>query len=123
MKVTEKPITFNEYYKDPRFILKKPVIKGSLKTIHGDNVYHKNRKGLFIQDDCHHHHKCLDIRKENIKKDTKVDRILISDHFFYFGDNYLSSQDKLFIKIKREFKNLGPSHQVNGTEKNRKRVS
>ena len=118
MKITEKPITFSEYYKDPRFILKKPVIKSSLKAIHGDNVYHKNSKGVFIQDDCHHHHKCLDIRKQNIKKDTKVDRVLISDHFFYFGDNYLSSQDnKLFIKVKREFKGLLQSDQVNGTEK------
>ena len=109
MKVTEM-LTFNEYYKDKRFSLKKPYISGSLKTMHGDNVYHKNSKGQWIQDDCHHNHKNKTTRSNNIKMDTKVNRVLVSDHFFYFGNNPLSGSSALFDNIKSKTELLGPSY-------------
>ena len=95
MKVTET-LTFNQYYKDKRFSLKKPYIDGSLKTMHGDNVYYQNSKNQWIQDDCHHNHENKTIRCQNIKKDTSVNRILISNYFFYFGSNSLIESNKLF---------------------------
>lgn len=111
MEVTEDPLTFNEYYKDKRFSLKKPIIKGSLKTMHGDNVYHKNSKGRWIQDDCHHNHPDKEIRYKNIEMDTKVDRVLVSEHFFYFGNMYLSGSNQLFKTIKTKTKKLNQGIQ------------
>ena len=107
MEVTEDPLTFNEYYGDKRFSLKKPITKGSLKTMHGDNVYYKNSKEKWIQDDCHHNHENKEIRYKNIEMDTKVDRVLISEHFFYFGNNYLSGTSQIFKNIKTKTKKLG----------------
>ena len=105
MKVTET-LTFNEYYKDKRFLLKKPFVEGSLKTMHGDNVYYKNPKGKWIQDDCHHNHTDPKIRCKNIDMDTKEDRVLISDYFFYFGINALTGSNKLFSDIKEKMKRV-----------------
>ena len=103
MKVTET-LTFNEYYKDKRFLLKKPSVEGSLKTMHGDNVYHQNSKGKWIQDPCYHTHTDPKIRCKHINMDTKVNRVLISDHFFYFGIKSLTGPNKLFSDIKEKMK-------------------
>ena len=116
MKVTET-LTFNEYYKDKRFSLKKPNIKGSLKTMHGDNVYYKNSKGQWIQDDCHHNHENKKIRCQNIEMDTKINRVLISDHFFYFGNTPLYESSELFNNIEEKTKKLRSGIQYNGLEK------
>ena len=121
MKVTEI-LTFNEYYTDKRFFLKKPSVKGSLKTMHGDNVYHKNSKGQWIQDDCHHNHENKEIRCQNIKMDTKEDRVLISKHFFYFGNKPLSESNRLFDNIKRKTNTLGPGIKYNGLEEEGKEL-
>src|SRR5690606_4234616 len=36
----EEKISFQQYWEDPRFQYKKPVINGSLVEMHGDNFYH-----------------------------------------------------------------------------------
>lgn len=97
MKVTEI-LNFNDYFADPRFQVKKPDLKGSLTTIHGDNVYYTLKNGYFKQSECHHSHPTLDIKKANQKKDTSCDKVLISNHFFYFGDK--------FIPLSKELKDL-----------------
>ena len=116
MKVTET-LNFNKYYKDERFLLKKPYIEGSLKTMHGDNVYYKNPKKKWIQDDCHHNHTDPKIRCKNMDMDTKENRVLISDHFFYFGNNPLSESSELFDSIREKTEKLGPGIQYNDLEK------
>ena len=108
MKVTET-LTFDEYYKDKRFSLKKPNIKGSLKTMHGDNVYHRNSKQKWLLDDCHHNHLDKVTRHSNIKMDTIVNKVLISNHFFYFGRNPLSNSNTVVKRIKEGTKKLGQS--------------
>ena len=39
MKVTEDPITFDEYYNSKKYFKKKPVINASYKDFVGDNIY------------------------------------------------------------------------------------
>ena len=116
MKVTEI-LSFNEYYKDARFRLKKPNVNGSFKAMHGDNVYHKKPKGKWIQDDCHHHHADRKVRCKNIQKDVQSNKVLISDHFFYFGKNYISKPTGLFHEIKDETKELRSGYKFKGLEK------
>ena len=53
----------------------------------GDNIYHKEENGTWMQEDSHHSNQdgspCLD----NLIRDTgKTDQVLISKCFFYFGD-------------------------------------
>ena len=84
MKVTEK-LNFDQYWKDEKFLSKKPVMHGSLKTMYGDNIYHKDIKGNWIQENSHHSLENGGVNCHNLKRDTKSDQVLISSHFFYFG--------------------------------------
>ncbi|MFJ1521798.1 hypothetical protein ACG59Z_18255 [Acinetobacter sp. ABJ_C1_1] len=85
MKVTEK-LTFNEYWSDPRFIDKRPILDRSRKYQYGDNIYHKENLE-WIQLPSHHTEEDGSPNYKNIKKDTKVDNVLISNYFYYFGRN------------------------------------
>jgi len=50
----EEILSFDEYWFDERFIIKKPNIYGSLKVQYGDNIYHKDENGTWNQLIGHH---------------------------------------------------------------------
>ncbi|MBN9286091.1 MULTISPECIES: hypothetical protein [unclassified Flavobacterium] len=85
MKVTEK-ITFQEYWEDPRFNNKKPVINGSLKQLHGDNIYFKDKNNDWHQLDSHHSGYEGELNEKNKKQDLSGKYVLISTEFSYFGN-------------------------------------
>lgn len=83
MKVDET-MGFESYWSDPRFLCKRPVMNGSLKQLYGDNIYRRQAMG-WVQVDSHH---SLDMGRpnpKNVARDTRVDRLLISHMFVYFG--------------------------------------
>jgi Nucleotide modification associated domain 2 len=85
MHVTEI-ITFDEYWVSSRFLDKKPIISGSRKMMVGDNIYHRdvvNKK--WCQADSHHSNEDGSTNLDNLKRDTNSDKVLLSQHFFYFG--------------------------------------
>ncbi len=78
-------ITFDDYWNDPRFQRKIPTDRGSVKRAYGDNIYHRDSDGFWLQADSRH---SLDAGRPNqghIDVDTSVDAVLISRHFSYFG--------------------------------------
>lgn len=84
----QEAITFEKYWDDSRFILKRPVRNGSLKQIYGDNIYHKDRRsGLWIQADSHHSYEDGRPNAANITRDTRANRVLLSKKFVYYGEN------------------------------------
>ncbi|MES2139928.1 MAG: hypothetical protein V4511_09460 [Bacteroidota bacterium] len=85
MRVTEK-ITLEDYWNDKRFQYKKPVMNGTLVTMYGDNFYHKGIDGNWIQDDSAHCMTNGSCNPEHLRKDTRGKNVLISDHFYYFGN-------------------------------------
>ncbi|EKN6384286.1 hypothetical protein DVP09_11610 [Yersinia enterocolitica] len=85
MKVTEK-ISFNDYWVDTRFSIKKPARNGSNVQMLGDNIYHKDDNNQWIQEDSHHSNADGSFNMTNLERDTKAEQVLISDHFYYFGD-------------------------------------
>lgn len=85
MKVTET-ISFNDYWTDPRFSIKKPVRNGSHVHMLGDNIYHQDDTNAWIQEDSHHSNADGSFNMTNLKRDTRSDQVLISDYFYYFGD-------------------------------------
>lgn len=86
MKVTEK-MDFQHYWDDPTFNLKKPLRNGSRVQMLGDNIYHKDQAGNWIQEDSHHSNPDGSPNSSNLKRDTeKSDTVLISNYFLYFGD-------------------------------------
>jgi len=86
MKVTEK-IGFQEYWNDTRFQIKKPCRNGSALKMIGDNIYHRNNEGEWIQEDSHHSLENGMENEGNLNRDTgQSDQVLISNLFFYFGN-------------------------------------
>ncbi|MGH2383333.1 MAG: hypothetical protein ACRDG7_19230, partial [Candidatus Limnocylindria bacterium] len=83
MRVTEA-LTFDEYWADPRFAPKRPSLHGSLKQAFGDNIYHHGVGG-WSQENSHHSMRDGTANPVNVDHDTRTDRVLISDHFAYWG--------------------------------------
>lgn len=96
MMVAEK-ITFQQYYKDKRFESKIPRLGKTEER--GDNIYHLNENGEWIQRRFYH------IEKDKIK-DLSVNNVLISENYFYFGKKapLIPQQFNQVIKC-------GPSHK------------
>jgi hypothetical protein len=84
MRVTEA-LSFEDYWKDPRFACKRPNLQGSTKQAFGDNIYHRAADGTWLQENSHHSFHDGSANPENVTHDTNVDRVLISDHFTYLG--------------------------------------
>lgn len=85
MRVTEK-IGFDTYWADPRFLRKRSIRNGSLKMLVGDNIYHKNELGGWVQEDSHHSNSDGSPNENNLTRDTgRTDQVLISEYFLYFG--------------------------------------
>lgn len=89
MKVTEK-IDFQEYWNNPMYSLKKPVRNGSQVQMLGDNIYHKDNSGDWVQEDSHHSNPDGSPNQENLDRDTGTEDVLVSDYFLYFGDGAIS---------------------------------
>lgn len=84
-KVAET-MTYDSYWDSDRFQMKKPVMNGSLKKLYGDNIYHHDDNGNWLQDDSHHSNDDGTINEYNLKRDTGTsDKVLICPEFFYFG--------------------------------------
>jgi hypothetical protein len=77
-------LDFNAYWNDPRFLLKRPDLNGSLKVLYGDNIYHCVGK-RWVQADSHHSLENGRPNKANIAADTGVDRLLVATKFVYWG--------------------------------------
>lgn len=83
MKVSEK-LSFEDYWNDKRFERKKPLLNGSLKQIHGDNIYYKEND-QWCQLDSHHSFHDGVMNETNLKQDLSGKFVLISNQFIYLG--------------------------------------
>jgi hypothetical protein len=89
MQVEEK-LTFDAYWKDIRFQYKKPIINGSLVQMYGDNFYHRNEQGIWIQENSAHSGNNGEKNESHLKRDIKGRNVLVSTIFFYFGNKAIS---------------------------------
>ncbi len=109
MQVEEKT-TFNDYWNDPRFQYKKPVINGSLVQMYGDNFYHQDTKTEeWIQENSAHSLENGNANQRHLEVDTGGKTVLISKTFYYFGDNAVNIP-KQFWQVCSEGRSMkGPS--------------
>ena len=75
-------LNFQEYWDDERFQYKNPVINGSLVQMFGDNFYHLNDKGSWIQETSAHTKEDAEQHKKN---DLGGKYVLFSQKYYYFG--------------------------------------
>lgn len=97
-------ITFDQYWEDPRFLVKKANIKGSLIQMYGDNVYH-TVKGKIVQEPCAHSN---DANGKHKKSDVSGKNVLLCKRFYYFGD-------KAFM-LPEEFEYIGNTGNPRATK-------
>ena len=85
MKLEQK-ITFDEYWNDPLYARKKPVLNGSLLQMYGDNFYHTGDDGNVIQESSAHSNEDDTPNEGHTRRDASGKYVLLSNHFYYFGD-------------------------------------
>ncbi|WP_170825732.1 hypothetical protein [Halomonas caseinilytica] len=93
-------LSFDQYWRDPRFQVKKPIVYGSMKYAHGDNIYHRGEDGEWIQEYSHHTFPDGNPSQENIDTDTSRDKVLIGYNFCYWGDRSIRIPPELKDVIK-----------------------
>ena len=84
MRVDER-IGFDTYWSDPRFARKIPTDRGAVKRAYGDNIYHRDAHGEWIQADSRHSFDNGEANPGHIVVDTSTDVVLVSQNFVYFG--------------------------------------
>lgn len=84
MRVSEV-MTFNDYWHDPRFADKVPRTDGALKHVYGDNIYHQDDSGHWLQADSRHSLADGSANPGHVETDTSTDRVLVGAEFSYFG--------------------------------------
>jgi hypothetical protein len=85
MKVSET-LSYDEYWRDPRYLSKRPNLRGSLKQAYGDNIYHRKRStGRWVQANSHHSNRDGTPNANNIAHDCQAPRVLIGSDFVYWG--------------------------------------
>jgi hypothetical protein len=85
MRVTEVS-RFDDYWAAPKFVRKRPVMNGSLKQRFGDNIYHRDGNGQWIQADSRHSQDGQS-NDHNLRRDTgTTDQMLIGSEFIYWGE-------------------------------------
>lgn len=103
MRVTEA-ITFQQYWKDPRFQQKKPNLRGSKKQAFGDNIYSRDGTGRhWCQANSHHSMSDGRPNPRNVTADTGTNRILLSSDFVYWGGKG--------PELPKRFLRYGPRHE------------
>ena len=90
-----------DYWYDPRFESKKPLMDAGCKESVGDNAYHIDcETGEWIQEPCQHTESDCTPCKRDMASDLKANRVLIGERFIYWGDRAqelpLFAGEKLF---------------------------
>ena len=85
--VVTRTSTFDTYWEEPEFASRRPVRNGSAKKQVGDNIYHREADdAAWVQEDSVHSQIDGTQCPKNTAHDTRVERILLSEEFVYFGD-------------------------------------
>ena len=84
MKVTAV-LSTRCYWRDPRFEAKKPDMYNSLFLASGDNIYEPLGPLEWRQLDSYHSQADGSPNLRHVRRDTSVERVLVSDDYVYFG--------------------------------------
>ncbi len=83
----DETMDYDSYWQDIRFMKKIPTFYKGHNFAYGDNIYHHGADGNWVQESSHHSNEDGSINQNNLLHDTKSNRVLISEKFWYFGNN------------------------------------
>lgn len=82
----EEIVTYDDYWSEQRFYVKRPFLRGSKKQAFGDNIYHRHpQTGTCIQANSLHSMADGAVNPLNVQRDTKSENVLVSNDFAYWG--------------------------------------
>lgn len=81
MRISEV-LSLDDYYHDERFARKRPC-DGTWQDRCGDNIYFRDTSGSLVQDTEAIYHTDCHLQEQDIYGN----RVFISDHYFYFGED------------------------------------
>lgn len=85
--IVSEILTFDEYWNDLRFQIKKPYMGGSKKQMYGDNIYHTSSEtGEMVQEYSHHSYEDGSTNYNNFNRDVPGEKVLIAEQYWYFGN-------------------------------------
>jgi hypothetical protein len=113
----DETLNFDDYWHDPRFVSKRPNLRGSRMLQFGDNIYHRDSTGTWIQDNSHHSKDDGSPEIQNIAHDTRIDRVLVGRKFVYFGDRGPEIPKKLSDGYPLDLVVSGSGHKCRFEEK------
>ena len=85
MQITEEPMTFEKYWHDPRYQVKRPDLNAGGEYACGDNIYHKDSQGQWVQESSWHSNPDGTPNQCNLETDTGGHHVLASEDFIYWG--------------------------------------
>jgi hypothetical protein len=84
--VVTRAMTFDQYWADPAFLSRRPRRNGSDKKLVGDNIYRRDGpRASWKQEDSVHSLVSGKQCPDNTAHDTRINRVLLSERFTYFG--------------------------------------
>jgi len=86
MRLTEMPLTMEEYYNDSRFEAKKPDLHGNDAQQCGDNLYYRDDNGQWVRLPSRFHNTPKNFIKD-LGKELTGHPVFVSQDFYYFGKN------------------------------------
>ncbi len=108
----DKIITFDQYWSDPSFRRKKPVMSGTKFLRYGDNIYHRDGNGNFQQEDSFHSLEDGSVSLGDLHRDTgTTDRVLLGREFAFWGRAGIKLPASLTSFVKK-----GPGHKCDFSE-------
>lgn len=90
-------MTFDQYWDDPRFARKRPQIPGPKMRMVGDRTYRHepNDADWSFEKSMHFVPDSAQLNGGHVVTDTKVDRVLLSQHYTYWGKSGPAVPDHL----------------------------
>lgn len=84
--IVTRDMSFDDYWAHPEFPTRRPVRNGTPKKQVGDNIYHRDKpRSPWLQEDSVHSRVDGTQCPLNTAHDTRINRVLLSDRFVYFG--------------------------------------
>ena len=96
-------LTFDQFWNDERFRAKRPNLCGNLDAACGDNIYRIGPDGQWCYIPAFH------CEFSELETDTKINRVLISNDFIYWGGNGPPVPEFRGYNLCKK----GPGHKVN----------
>lgn len=106
MRVAEI-LSFDKYWNDPRFLKKKPDMRGSKMQRYGDNIYWTGGDGAYDQLNSFHSEEDGSLSLANRARDTgTTSNVLVGEEFAFFGKAARLIPPHLRFVVKK-----GPGHK------------